>query len=176
MRESLVYMRNLGLGGVSSLTRGGRPRSPPLSVAGVLSAALGCRLLCCAGLHAWLHIFWEIRHWKLHSQMKNQSLTPFFFFKFFRFTVHRGHFCYFSSMDTAHSDHPGSSQIFLSHPWPLILFSDAFEHRVGAICLSLVGSEVVPQLKQWSPLSQNVSAANSPAVECRVPWVPLCRE
>lgn len=62
--------------------------------------------------------------------------------------MHRGHFCYFSYMDTAHSDHPGSSQIFLSHPCPLILFSDAFEHRVGAICLSLVGSEVVTQLKQ----------------------------
>lgn len=78
MRDSLVYMRNLGLGGVPSLTRGGRPRSPPLSVAGVLSAALGCCLLCCAGLHAWLHIFWEISHWKLYSQMENQSLTPFF--------------------------------------------------------------------------------------------------
>lgn len=54
MRNSLVHMRNLGLGGVPSLTRGGRPRSPPLSVAGVLSAALGCCLLCCAGLHVWL--------------------------------------------------------------------------------------------------------------------------
>lgn len=62
--------------------------------------------------------------------------------------MHRDHFCYFSYMDTAHSDHPGSSQIFLSHPCPLVLFSDAFEHRVGAICLSLVGSEVVTQLKQ----------------------------